>query len=151
MSPSRVAMTGSTLRPVPLAKLRTRAPQARPQTLAPQVIQLTPALLQARPLLIQPPPALPQARPLPTQQLPVRLTKPTRTRMQPHRHHRLAKRRHKAASHRKMDKGLAACHQVARKKVTQAYKSSLKVGPSPLMQKATALIPTGRPALVVVA
>ena len=54
-------------------------------------------------------------------------------------------------SHRKMDKGLAACHQVARKKVTQAYKSSLKVGPSPLMQKATALIPTGRSPLVVVA
>ena len=51
----------------------------------------------------------------------------------------------------KVDKGLAACHQVARKKVTQAYKSSLKVGPSPLMQKATALIPTGRSALVVVA
>lgn len=64
---------------------------------------------------------------------------------------RLAKLRHKAASRRKMDKGLAACHQVARKKVTQAYKSSLKMGPSPLMQKATALIPMGRSPLVVVA
>ena len=85
------------------------------------------------------------------QQLPVRPTKPTRTRTKHRQHQPLAKRRHKAASHRKMDKGLAACHQVARKKVTQAYKSSLKVGPSPLMQKATALIPTGRPALVVVA
>ena len=142
---------GSTLRLAPLARPQTQALQARLPKLVPQVIQLTLALLLARPLVIQPPPALPTVRPLPTQQLPVSPTKPTRTRTKHRQHHPLAKPRHKAGSHHKVDKGLAACRQEARKKVTQVYKSSLQVGPSPLMQKATALIPTERSPLVAVA